>query len=80
MRKIDELIQCSAEESDTKRENANIDGNTTCGSLLQIAGTVSKEYYFNHVSDPKFKMYHDQGVIHLHSDSSCNWTANQCSA
>ena len=75
-RKIDELIQCSAEESDTKRENANIDGNTTCGSLLQIAGTVSKEYYFNHVSDPKFKMYHDQGVIHLHDSDLSLFTIN----
>ena len=75
-RKIDELIQCSAEESDTKRENANIDGNTTCGSLLQIAGTVSKEYYFNHVSDPKFKMYHDQGIIHLHDSDLSLFTIN----
>lgn len=75
-RKIDELIQCSAEESDTKRENANIDGNTTCGSLLQIAGTVSKEYYFNHVSDPKFKMYHDQGIIHLHDSDLSLFTVN----
>ena len=45
-KKIAELIKIDASESDTKRENANIDGDTMCGSMLKIGGTVTKEYFF----------------------------------
>lgn len=75
-RKIEELICTDAEESDTKRENANVDGNTTCGSLLQIAGAVTKDYYFDHVSDGKFRLYHEDGIIHLHDADLSLFTIN----
>ena len=75
-RKIEELICTDAEESDTKRENANVDGNTTCGSLLQIAGAVTKDYYFDHVSDGKFRLYHENGIIHLHDADLSLFTIN----
>lgn len=36
MKTIDEITQVDARKSDMKRENANIDGNTAMGSMLQI--------------------------------------------
>ena len=63
---IEELIHVDAEDSDTKRENANIDGNTMCGSMLRIGGTVTKEYFFDHVIKPEYKLMHEQGILHIH--------------
>jgi anaerobic ribonucleoside-triphosphate reductase len=63
---IEELIKLDAEDSDTKRENANIDGNTMCGSMLRIGGTVTKEYFFDHVIKPEYKLMHEQGILHIH--------------
>jgi ribonucleoside-triphosphate reductase len=34
----------SAAEEDAKRENANIDGNSAMGTMLQYGSTVSKEF------------------------------------
>ena len=34
----------SALEDDTKRENANVDGDTAMGTMLQYGSTVSKEF------------------------------------
>jgi anaerobic ribonucleoside-triphosphate reductase len=63
---IYELISVDAADSDTKRENANIDGNTMCGSMLKIGGTVTKQYFFNNVLSPEYKILHEKGVLHIH--------------
>ena len=36
MKTIDEITRVDARQSDVKRDNANIDGNTAMGSMLQI--------------------------------------------
>lgn len=63
---IEELITVDAIDSDTKRENANIDGDTMCGSMLRIGGTVTKEYFFDHVIKPEYKLMHERGELHIH--------------
>lgn len=63
---IKELITIDACESDTKRENANIDGDTMCGSMLKIGGTVTKEYFYNNVLGLKYRALHDEGKLHIH--------------
>ena len=63
---IEELITVDAADSDTKRENANIDGDTMCGSMLRIGGTVTKEYFFDHVIKPEYKLMHERGELHIH--------------
>ena len=44
MRTIDEITNVDARLSDMKRDNANIDGNTAMGSMLQIGTTGAKAY------------------------------------
>ncbi len=56
----------NASEEDTKRENANIDGNSAMGTMLQFGSTVSKEFYKSYLSKPKFSEAHDNGDIHIH--------------
>ena len=44
MRTIDEITHIDARVSDMKRDNANIDGNTAMGSMLQIGAAGAKAY------------------------------------
>lgn len=53
-------------EEDAKRENANIDGNTAMGTMLQYGSTISKEFAKAYMMKPKFAAAHDDGDIHIH--------------
>ena len=56
----------SAYEEDSKRENANIDGNSAMGTMLQYGSTVSKEFAKAYLMKKKFADAHDNGDIHIH--------------
>ena len=56
----------SANEDDTKRENANIDGDSAMGTMLQYGSVVSKEFAKAYLMKKKFSMAHDEGDIHIH--------------
>ena len=56
----------SAGEEDTKRENANVDGDTAMGTMLQYGSTVSKEFAKSYLMKKKFADAHDDGDIHIH--------------
>jgi len=56
----------NAFEEDSKRENANIDGNSAMGTMLQYGSTVSKEFAKAYLMKKKFADAHDSGDIHIH--------------
>ena len=56
----------SANEDDTKRENANIDGDSAMGTMLQFGSTVSKEFAKSYLMKKRFADAHDDGDIHIH--------------
>lgn len=56
----------TAHEEDLKRENANIDGDTAMGTMLQYGSTISKEFTKAYLMKPKFAEAHDEGDIHIH--------------
>ena len=56
----------SASEENAKRENANIDGNSAMGTMLQYGSTVSKEFAKAYLMKKKFAEAHDAGDIHIH--------------
>ena len=56
----------SAFEEDAKRENANIDGNSAMGTMLQYGSTVSKEFAKAYLMKKKYADLHDDGDIHIH--------------
>lgn len=56
----------SANEEDAKRENANIDGNSPMGTMLQYGSTVSREFAKAYLMKPEFAKMHDEGEIHIH--------------
>ena len=56
----------SALEEDAKRENANIDGNSAMGTMLQYGSTVSKEFAKAYLMKKRYADAHDSGDIHIH--------------
>ena len=56
----------NASEEDAKRENANIDGNSAMGTMLQYGSTVSKEFAKSYLMKKKYADAHDNGDIHIH--------------
>ena len=66
LKTIEGLGLKSASEDDTKRENANVDGDTAMGTMLQYGSTVSKEFAKAYLIKKKFSDAHDNGDIHIH--------------
>ena len=66
LKTIEGLGLKSADEDDTKRENANVDGDTAMGTMLQYGSTVSKEFAKSYLMKKKFADAHDDGDIHIH--------------
>ncbi|MBR6385305.1 MAG: anaerobic ribonucleoside triphosphate reductase [Ruminococcus sp.] len=63
---LDELTFSAAKDSDIKRENANIDGDTAMGTMLKYGSVSAKEYYEMYVLEPKHAKAHRDGDIHIH--------------
>lgn len=63
---LNELTFSDAKDSDIKRENANIDGDTAMGTMLKYGSVSAKEYYGMYVLDPKHSKAHRNGDIHIH--------------
>jgi len=61
-----ESLGGNAKDVDLKRENANVDGNTAMGTMLQFGSTVSKEYAKSYLMEERFASAHDEGFIHIH--------------
>ena len=66
LKSIEGLGLKSAHEEDAKRENANVDGDTAMGTMLQYGSTISKEFAKSYLMKPKFAKAHDDGTIHIH--------------
>ncbi|MCE5287538.1 MAG: anaerobic ribonucleoside triphosphate reductase [Pelosinus sp.] len=55
-----------AEEVDSKRDNANVDGNTAMGIMLQYGATGSRQFAMHHILKSPHAKAHQEGVIHIH--------------
>lgn len=59
-------IADSSEDSDIKRSNANVDGNSAMGKMLQFGAEGSKVFTKTLLIKPEFADAHDNGDIHIH--------------
>lgn len=66
LKSLENLGLKSANEEDAKRENANIDGNSPMGTMLQYGATVSKEFAKSYLMKKEYAEAHDNGTIHIH--------------
>ncbi len=63
---IEALSLKDASEEDSKRDNANVNGDTAMGTMLQYGSTISKEFSKSYFIKPEFSDMHDSGMIHIH--------------
>lgn len=54
------------DSSDLKRSNANVDGDTAMGKMLQFGAEGSKEFAKTFLLKPEHARAHDEGDIHIH--------------
>jgi ribonucleoside-triphosphate reductase len=78
MKTMQELTFADAIDSDIKRENANIDGNTAMGTMLKYGSSVAKEYYIKSILDAKHAEAHEKGDIHIHDLDFYTLTTTCC--
>ena len=78
MRTIDEITNIDARASDMKRDNANIDGNTAMGSMLQIGSAGAKAYNEIYLLRPEHAKAYREGDIHIHDFDFYSLTTTCC--
>ncbi len=78
MKTIKEITFLDADAADIKRENANIDGNTAMGTMLQYGSAVSKEFCVANVLKPAHAEAHRSGEIHIHDMDFMNMGTLTC--
>ncbi len=66
MKTFEDICFKDAKDSDIKRENANINGDTAMGAMLKFGSEGSKQFYEMFVIDPKYAAAHHDGDIHIH--------------
>ena len=75
---LNELTFNPAKDSDIKRENANIDGDTAMGTMLKYGSVSAKEFYEMYVLEPQEAKAHINGDIHIHDLDFLTLTTTCC--
>jgi ribonucleoside-triphosphate reductase len=78
MKSIEDVTFLDAKDSDLKRENANINGNTAMGTMLQYGSIVSKEFCKDFIISSVHSAAHDRGDIHIHDMDFLNMGTLTC--
>lgn len=80
MKSIEAITFADADstDGDIKRENANIDGNTAMGTMLQYGSAISKDFCMANQMNPKHAYLHKNGDIHIHDMDFMNMGTLTC--
>ncbi len=78
MRTFDKINNSDAKDSDLKRENANIDGDTPMGIMLKFGSESAKNYFTKAIVDPAQSKAHVEGDIHIHDFDFYTLTETCC--
>ena len=66
MKQMDKILFSSSEKENTKRENANVNGNSSMGKMLQIGSYYSEKYADKNLITKSAAKKHKDGDIHIH--------------
>ena len=78
MRIYDEITNKSAIDSDIKRENANINGDTSMAAMLRYGSEGAKEFNMMFMMKPEHAEAHRNGDIHIHDMDFLTLTTTCC--
>lgn len=73
-----ELTYSYSKDADIKRENANIDGDTSMGTMLKYGSEGAKYYVDNYVLPKEIAKAHINGDIHIHDKDFYMLTETCC--
>lgn len=71
---FDSVTTLQAKDSDLKRDNANINGDSPMGAMLQYGANAAKEYNLAYLIRPSIANLHREGWIHIHDLDFYAWT------
>ena len=78
MRIYNEITFADARESDLKRDNANVDGDTAMGTMLKYGSEGAKDFYEKYILSPEQSKAHREGDIHIHDFDFYSLTTTCC--
>ncbi|MBE6994963.1 MAG: anaerobic ribonucleoside triphosphate reductase [Ruminococcaceae bacterium] len=78
MRIYNEITFADAEDSDLKRDNANVDGDTAMGTMLKYGSEGAKDFYEKYILTPEQSKAHREGDIHIHDFDFYTLTTTCC--
>ncbi len=78
MKTYEDIAFKGAVDSDVKRENANINGDSAMGAMLKFGSEGAKQFYDIYVLDPKHAQAHREGDIHIHDLDFYTLTTTCC--
>ena len=78
MQTYEEITFADARDSDVKRENANIDGDTAMGVMLKYGSEGAKQFNNIFVLKPDHAKAHSEGDIHIHDLEFLTLTTTCC--
>ncbi len=78
MKVFEDITYKDAIDSDIKRENANINGDTAMGSMLKFGSEGAKQFYDMYVLNPAHAKAHREGDIHIHDLDFLTLTTTCC--
>ena len=78
MKIYEELTFKESEDNDLKRENANIDGDTSMGTMLKYGSEGAKQFCEMFILKPEHAKAHKEGDIHIHDLDFLTLTTTCC--
>ncbi|MBQ8979652.1 MAG: anaerobic ribonucleoside triphosphate reductase [Oscillospiraceae bacterium] len=78
MKIYEDLTFKPAKQSDIKRENANINGDTAMGTMLKYGSEGAKQFYEMYILDKEVARAHREGDIHIHDLDYYTLTSTCC--
>jgi len=78
MQIYEEITMKDSKDSDIKRENANVNGDTAMGTMLKYGSEGAKQFYDMFVLNPEHSKAHKDGEIHIHDLEFFTMTTTCC--
>ncbi len=78
MKIYEDITFKASKESDIKRENANVNGDTAMGTMLKYGSEGAKQFFDMFVLKPEHSEAHRNGDIHIHDLDFLTMTTTCC--
>ncbi len=78
MKIYEDITFSDSKDSNIKRENANVNGDTAMGTMLKYGSEGAKQFYKMFILKPEHSKAHSEGDIHIHDLDFLTMTTTCC--